>query len=326
MWAIEVTNPGKNSSLSKSSRPTPTPLPHEVLIKTYAVGINRADIFQKQGLYPAPPGASDILGLEVSGIIEEIGNKVTEFKKGDKVCAILEGGGYAEYVSVADTQVLPLPSNFDFTEGASLPEALFTVYSNLFHHAKMKKDESLLIHGGASGIGTFAVQLAKAFGIKCYTTAGNDDKCRFLEQLGAVRAINYKTSNFVEVIKDATNNTGVDAIIDIVGGEYFNRNLKCLANNGRMICLSFLQGAKIEANLASLVFKNLTIMGTTLRSQPPRKKAIIASDLKKHIWPLLEDKTIKPVIDSIFDINNVSKAHKLMEDSGHIGKIILKCY
>lgn len=325
MWVIEVENIGKNATLKKGERPIPDILPHEILIKTVASGINRADIFQKNGLYPPPPGVSDILGLEVSGIVEAIGQSVTNLKIGDKVCALLEGGGYAEYAKAPASQVLPLPVNFSFIEGAALPEAIFTVYSNLFNHAKMQKGESLLIHGGASGIGTIAIQIAKAFGITCYTTAGSDKKCEFLEALGAKCVINYKTSDFVNAIKDATNNVGVDCIIDIVGGEYFNRNLKILANGGRLICLSFLQGSKIEANIASLIYKNLTIMGTTLRGKSIEAKAGITLDLKREIWPLLENGRIKPIIDSVFSFKDIEKAHKLMEDSEHIGKIILKC-
>lgn len=326
MWAIEVGNPGANSTLYKGARPVPNPLPHEVLIRTCAIGINRADLFQRYGLYPPPAGVSEVLGLEISGIVERIGESVSTFKIGDKVCALLEGGGYAEYAVASAAQTILIPKNLDFIQGAALPEALFTVYSNFFHHANIQKGESLLIHGGTSGIGTFAVQVAKEFGVTCFATAGNDKKCDFLEGLGAVRAINYKNNDFVECIKAITHGEGVNCIIDIVGGEYFNRNLKILANGGRLICLSFLQGSKIEANIAPLVFKNLTVVGTTLRSKNKEQKAEIASDLRKCIWPLLENGKIKPVIDSTFDLQNIEDAHKLMESSLHIGKIILKCY
>jgi len=325
MWVIEVENAGA-SQLVKGSRPLPNPLPHELLIKTCAAGINRADIFQRNGLYPPPKGASDILGLEVSGIIEKIGERVTNFKVGDKVCALLEGGGYAEYAVAPASQTLKVPANYDFIEAAALPEALFTVYSNIFYHAKMQKGESLLIHGGASGIGTFFVQIAREFGIKSYATAGSDEKCRFVEGIGASAAINYKNTDFVDAVRELTAGEGVGCIIDIVGGDYFNRNLKTLSQNGRLICLSFLQGSKVEANLAPLLFKNLAIMGTTLRSKAIQQKAEIAKDLKKNIWPLLEGGKIKPVISKVFDFQNVADAHKLMESGQHVGKIILKCY
>lgn len=325
MWAIKIENPGKDSSLKIGTCPIPEVLPNEILIKTAAIGVNRADIFQRNGLYPPPHGASDILGLEISGIVEKIGHDVTNWMPGDKVCALLEGGGYAEYAKVDASQVLHLPKGYNFIEGAALPEAFFTVYSNLFLHANLQKGESLLIHGGASGIGTTAIQIAKAFGIDCYTTAGSDKKCQFLQDLGAKIAINYKTFDFVEAIKSATKNQGVDCIIDMVGGDYFNRNLKILKHGGQMICISFLQGSKIEANIASLVYKNLTIMGTTLRTKKQADKANIAAGLKRDIWPLLENNSIKPIVDSVFSFKEAEKAHKLMEDSSHIGKIILKC-
>jgi NADPH2:quinone reductase len=325
MWTIEVEDPGANSKLVKGTRPMPSPLRDEVLIKTSAAGINRADIFQRNGLYPPPKGASDVIGLEVSGIIEKIGSNVKNFKVGDKVCALLEGGGYAQYSTAPASQTLPIPENLDFIEGAALPEALFTVYSNFFHHAKIKKGESFLIHGGASGIGTFAVQVARECGITCYATAGSDAKCHFIEELGAYAAINYKNTDFVEEIKKLTEQKGVNCIIDIVGGDYFNRNLRALATGGRMICLSFLQGAETKANLAPILFKNLTIMGTTLRNKTTKQKAKIAEDLKNNIWPLVESGKIKPVISKVFHFHNVMDAHKLMESGRHIGKIILKC-
>ncbi len=324
MWAIEIKALEKTGHLVRCVRPIPQLLPHEVLIKTYAAGVNRADIFQKNGLYPPPPGTSDILGLEISGIIEKIGTAVTNFKIGDRVCALLEGGGYAEYAAAPASQTLPLPSNFDFISGAALPEAFFTVYSNLFHHANMKKGESLLIHGGTSGIGIVTIQMAKEYGIICYTTAGSDKKCDFLQELGANYAVNYKTTDFVNTILDKTNNAGVNCVIDMVGGEYFSRNLKLLASGGKLICIAFLTGAKVNVNIAPILFKNLTIMGTTLRSKTLAQKAHIASDLKKHIWPLLENGKIKPIIDSVFTVDDVENAHKLMESSQHIGKIILK--
>lgn len=325
MWVIEVENPGQSSRLYKGERSLPDLLPHEVLIKTCAAGLNRADIFQKNGLYPPPPGASDVLGLEVSGIIEKIGSEVQGFSIGDKACALLEGGGYAEYAVATASQVLPIPHNLNFIEAAALPEALFTVYSNLFHVAKIQEDETLLIHGGASGIGTFAIQIAKAFGIKSYTTAGTDEKCSFLDRLGASCSINYKDADFVDKIQEITDGKGVDCILDMVGGGYFNRNLRSLAYGGRLVCISFLEGAKVEANLAPMLFKNLSIFGTTLRGKTIEQKAAIARDLKDNIWKLLANGQVRPIIHASFNIEDVEKAHKLMESGAHIGKIILKC-
>lgn len=323
MWAIRIEQ-GAEIKLSVGQSEVPKLNSGNVLIRTHAFGLNRADIFQKQGLYPPPTGASDILGLEVSGIVEEIGDHVTTFKKGDKVCALLEGGGYAEYVSVASSQVLPIPNNLNFIQAAALPEALFTAYSNMFLYADLHKGDSLLMHGGASGLGTFVVQLAKVFGINCYTTAGSAEKCTFLEELGAKKAINYKTEDFVEEIKKLSA-SGMDCVIDIVGGDYFARNLRILGKNGKMICLSFLKGAKIEANLAPLLYKNLTVMGATLRSKSLENKGDIALSLRGEVWPLLLSGAIKPVIDSVYELNDINQAHQRMEDGLHIGKIILKC-
>lgn len=324
MRAIQITGSGNNTNLSMCLVPIPDILPDEVLIKTCAIGINRADIFQKQGLYAPPAGVSNILGLEISGIIEKTGSQILDFKPGDKVCALLEGGGYAQYAAVKASQIFILHDNIDFISAAAIPEAIFTSYSNIFNYAKMCAGESLLIHGGASGIGTMAIQIAREFGINCFATTGSDTKCAAIKELGASVAINYKTTDFVTEINHTTNNKGVDCIIDMVGGDYFNRNLKILAKNGRLICISLLGGAKIEANLAPVIFKNLTITGTTLRNKSATEKAIIATDLKQKIWPLLSSGKIKPVIDSVFDFTEANLAHQLMESGRHIGKIILK--
>ncbi|MCE3233554.1 MAG: putative quinone oxidoreductase, family [Rickettsiaceae bacterium] len=299
----------------------PLPKPHEVLIKVFAAGVNRADILQKQGKYPPPQGASNILGLEVAGEIVRLGSDVTNWKIGDKVCALLEGGGYAEYAAAPSQQILPIPNGFDYIKAASLPEALFTVWSNLFHHSKIKPGETLLVHGGTSGIGIAAVQIAKEFGIICYATAGSDKKCNFLRDLGVKQAINYKTEDFYSIISSLG---GVDVILDMVGGEYFNKNINILNQGGRLVSIAFIGGAQAQVNFAPVLMKNLTLMGTTLRRKSLQDKAKIALELQEKLWPLLENGSIKPIIDSVFSLEEAEKAHELMKSSTHIGKIVLK--
>lgn len=318
MKAISFSN-NNEGELSVVTLPLLHPAPHEVLIKVHAAGLNRADLLQRKGKYPPPDGASDILGMEVAGKIAALGSAVTGFAIGDNVCALLEGGGYAQYALAAATQTLPIPQGLDYVQAASIPEAAFTVWSNLFDIANLKTTETLLIHGGASGIGVMAIQIAAAFGIKCYATAGSDKKCTFLEQLGAI-AINYNKQNFSETIND------IDVIIDIVGGSYFQKNLNILNKYGRLICLSFLGGAKAEVNFTPMLVKNLQITGTTLRNKSKEEKASICLKLKENIWPLLENGTIKPIIDSVFNIDDVEKAHQYMQDNKNTGKIILKLW
>ncbi len=303
--------------------PLPSPGSGKVLIQVMAAGVNRADLLQKKGKYPPPPGASDILGMEVSGKIAAIGSNVVGFSIGDDVCALLEGGGYAEYAVVSATQALPIPKGFDYIKAAAIPEVAFTVWNNLFDIARLKKGEKLLVHGGASGIGVMAIQMAKAFGIECYATAGSDDKCKFIEKLGAM-AINYKTEYFVQKIKAATASYGVDVVLDIVGGEYFQKNLDVMAYHGRLVCISFLGGARAEVNFAPMLLKNLSIMGTTLRNKTTQEKADIAVKLKNNIWPLLENGSILPVIHRVVALEEVEKAHQIMQSNENIGKIILK--
>jgi putative PIG3 family NAD(P)H quinone oxidoreductase len=317
MKAIEVVAAGDQARLVLAECEMPATAPHEVLIKVMAAGVNRADILQKKGKYKPPSGASAILGLEVAGEVVETCYQSSGFKVGDRVCALLEGGGYAEYVSVNAGQVLPIPAGLDSVQAASLPEAVFTVWSNLFDHADMKAGQSLLVHGGTSGIGVMAVQMAKAFGIRCFATAGSDKKCEFLRQLGVEKAINYKTQDFV------TEVGSVDVVLDMVGGDYFPRNIKVLAQGGKLLSIAFLGGAKAEVNFAEVLFKNLTIMGTTLRSKTQEQKAQMAENIRKHVWPLIESGQIKPVVDSVFALEDAEKAHELMESSGHIGKIVL---
>ena len=321
MQAIVVDD--KTKSLTLQPHNMPSPDKHQVLIKIVAAGVNRPDIMQKQGLYPPPAGASNILGLEVSGTIVTIGKEVSEFKIGDKVCALITGGGYAQYCIADAGSVLPIPQNLSFIEAAAIPETFFTVWNNLFERGQLKPAESLLIHGGSSGIGTTAIQLAKAFNVKVFITAGNDEKLQRCQQLGADVVINYKTQDFVEEINHATNGKGVDVILDMIGGDYLPRNLKCLAIEGRLVQIAIQHGAKAEINLWSLMLKRQIITGSTLRAREPEFKASIAKQLKQHVWQLLENKRIKPEIYATFPLNQASKAHYLMESSTHIGKIVL---
>ena len=319
MLAIEILD----NSLHSTDRPVPEISETEVLIKVVAAGINRPDIMQRQGLYPPPAGASDIPGLEVSGTVISCGKLVSNLKTGDKVCALVTGGGYAEYCAASVELCLPIPANLDFIQAAALPESFFTVWSNLFDRAQLKQNETLLVHGGSSGIGTTAIQLAKAFGAKVFITAGSDDKCDFCTKLGADAAINYKEQDFVSEINQLTAGKGVDVILDIIGGDYFPRNLKCMGIEARLVQIAIQNGPKTEANLLPIMFKRLTITGSTLRARNNHFKAEIAKQLLQQVWPLLQSDKIKPVIDSTFPVKQANKAHQLMESSQHIGKIIL---
>lgn len=327
MKAIETTGTGA-SDLVSCERPVPKPGKGEVLIKIAAAGINRPDILQRQGLYPAPKGASDILGLEAAGTIVAKGDDVSEFEIGDKVTALLSGGGYAEFASVPALQCLPIPQGLSMVQAASLPETYFTVWSNLFDRAMLKPGETLLIHGGSSGIGTAAIQIAKSLGVYVITTAGSDEKCAACIELGAERAINYKDQDFVDPVREfgkAHNGiNGVDVILDMVGGDYVAKNIQSLAPDGRLINIAFLNGSKVEIDLMAVMLKRLQLSGSTLRARSPEFKGKIAKNLKKTIWPLLENGTIKPVIHGTFPLKNAAKAHELMELSHHIGKIVLE--
>jgi NADPH2:quinone reductase len=320
MLVIEI----KNNSLSPSQRPIPKPSESEVLIKTIAAGINRPDIMQRKGLYPPPSGASDIPGLEVSGTVAAIGDQVTTLKVGDNVCALLTGGGYAEYCLASEGLCLAIPQNLDFIQAAALPETLFTVWSTVFDRAQLLKNEILLVHGGSSGIGTTAIQLAKAFGANVVITAGSEEKCTFCSKLGADLVINYKAEDFVDKVKQFTQTRGVDVVLDMVGADYFPRNLKCLAVEGRLVQIAIQNGPKTEANLLPIMLKRLTITGSTLRARDTAFKAKIAHQLISQVWPLLEVGLIKPVIDKVFPLRQANLAHQLMESSQHIGKIVLR--
>lgn len=324
MRAVIITKPGGPDVLQIEERPIPKPGVGEVLLRVHAAGINRPDIAQRKGHYPAPPGvAADIPGLEVSGAVERVGEGVTSLRVGDQVCALVAGGGYAEYCTAPEGQCLPIPGKLSFIEAASLPEAYFTVWSNIFERGQLKKGESLLVQGGTSGIGVTAIQLAKAFGSTVYATAGTDEKCAYCKKLGASEAINYKTESFKDVIMSATNGRGVDVILDMIGGEYTQKHLDILATEGRLVLINFMKGNDVSIKLSSIMTKRLSITGSTLRSREVSFKSAIAAQLLKYVWPLVDEGKIKPVVHSKFSFEQASVAHSLMESSAHIGKIIL---
>lgn len=323
MRAIEISTPGKPEVLVECSRPVPQPQAGEVLIKVAAAGINRPDILQRQGHYAPPPGATDIPGLEVSGEIVALGSSMAEWKIGDKVCALVAGGGYAEYCVAPAPQCLPIPSGLSMVEAAALPETFFTVWSNVFDRAKLAAGETFLVQGGSSGIGTTAIQLARAMGHRVFATAGSDDKCAACEKLGAEKAINYRTQDFVEEIKKLTDGKGVDVILDMVAGDYIPREMKCLADDGRLVLIAFLRGSLAQADFRDVLMRRLTVTGSTLRPRPVAFKGAIAKNLREKVWPLIEAGRIKPVMHSTFALKDAAKAHALMESSEHIGKIVL---
>lgn len=321
MKAVVITQPGGPEVLEIQERPVPECKADEVLIRVFAAGINRPDVFQRKGNYPPPPGApQDIPGLEVAGIIEKIGSEVTNWKVGDSVCALLAGGGYAEYAVVNDQHCLPIPNGFSFVQAASLPETVYTVWHNAFQKGKLQSGENLLVHGGSSGIGITAIQLAKGFGAKVFATAGSDDKCEACISLGADLCINYKKEDFEDVLKSE----GVDVILDMVGGDYIPKNLRLLRVDGRMVFINTMKGNKSDGVDFGLIMKNrLTITGSTLRNRDVAFKAALTKEILENVWPLLENGKFKPVIYREFPMEEAAKAHELMESSDHIGKIIL---
>jgi NADPH:quinone reductase len=324
MKAIIITQPGAPEVLQLTERPIPAFSADEVLVKVAAAGINRPDIFQRKGNYPPPAGApQDIPGLEIAGTVVEVGGNVTRWKVGDKVCALVIGGGYAECCNVPAGQCLPVPESLSFIEAASLPETFFTVWSNVFDRGHLQKGESILVHGGSGGIGVAAIQMAKAMGSTVYTTAGSDEKCRACEKLGADRAINYKTESFKDVILQLTGNKGVDVILDSIGGDYIPLNLQSLANEGRLVIINSVKGKDAQIDLSLIMRKRLNITGSMLRSREVSFKTAVAQNLEKHIWPLLISRKIKPVIYKVFPAAKAAEAHQLMESSNHIGKIVL---
>ena len=323
MEAIEITRKGGPEVLQTTELPVPIPADDEVLIKVAAAGVNRPDVMQRKGLYPPPEGASDIPGLEISGTITALGQAVKHLHCGQEVCALVSGGGYAEYCLAAVELCLPRPDGLSLIQAAAIPETFFTVWSNVFDRAQLTPGETLLVHGGTSGIGTAAIQLAKCFAAKVIVTAGTDKKCQFCTQLGADAAINYRTQDFVEKIKTITEGKGVDVILDMMGGDYFPRNIKCLAEEGRLVHIAIQNGPKTELNLLAVMLKRLTITGSTLRARNVTFKAAIAKQLHEQVWPMLGDGRITPVIDKSFPLSEAHKAHELMESSRHMGKIVL---
>lgn len=323
MRAIAITQPGGPEVLQPVTLPTPSPGAGEVLIEVVAAGVNRPDVMQRQGFYPPPPGAPDTPGLEVAGTIVQIGDGVSGWSLGDKVCALVAGGGYAQYCLAPALQCLPVPDGVSMIEAAALPETFFTVWTNLFDGAHLRAGESLLVHGGSSGIGTTAIQMASAFGARVFATAGSGDKCAVCTQLGAERAINYRTEDFVEVIKQLTAGAGVDVILDMVGGDYVARNIMSLAQGGRHVSIAFLQGSKVSLNLLPVLQKRLILTGSGLRPRSIAEKSIIASALRENVWPLLAAGKLLPVIDSTYPLDAAATAHARMESSAHIGKLVL---
>lgn len=323
MRAIEITRPGAPEVLQPCQRPMPVPKRGEVLIKVHAAGVNRPDVLQRMGRYPVPPGASDLPGLEVAGEIVEGDLGDSGFQLGDLVCALVQGGGYAEYCTAPVVQCLPVPRGLTMLEAAALPETFFTVWSNVFDRARLAEGESLLVQGGSSGIGVTAIQLARAFGHRVFATAGTDEKCRTCEALGAEKAINYRKEDFVAVVKNATGGKGVDVILDMVAGDYIPREIDCLADDGRLVVIALLGGAKSTVDLGQVLRRRLTLTGSTLRPRPVAFKAAIAANLRQKVWPMIESGTIKPVIYRSFSLEQAKDAHVLMESSAHIGKIVL---
>lgn len=323
MIAIFIAKPGGPEVLQPVELPVPQPGPHEVVIRVAAAGVNRPDLMQREGKYPPPPGASDIPGLEVSGIVSACGTDVTRWREGDTVCALVSGGGYAEYCVAPAVQCLPIPSTVDLVSAAAMPETFFTVWTNVFERGRLRSGESFLVHGGASGIGTTAIQMARAFGARVFATAGTDDKCAACERLGAARAINYKTEDFSAVLMALTGKNGIDVILDMVGAPYFSRNVDLLAVEGRLVQIAVLRGAKTEFNLVRLLRQRITITGSTLRSRTVEEKGAIAGAVEHAVWPLVELKTIRPVVYATFPLTQAAEAHRLMESGSHIGKIVL---
>ena len=324
MKAIEITQPGGPEVLRPCERPMPVAGAGEVLIRVHAAGVNRPDVLQRAGAYPPPPDASDLPGLEVAGEIVSGDLDGSDFKKGDLVCALAHGGGYAEYCVVPIGQCLPIPKGWSVLEAASLPETFFTVYGNVFDRAKLAAGESLLVQGGSSGIGVTAIQMATALGHRVFATAGTDDKCRACESLGAERGINYRSEDFVEVVKSLTGGKGANVILDMVAGPYVNRELQCLSDDGRLVIIALLGGASGEINFGEVLRRRLVITGSTLRPRPVTFKRHIAQQLRTQVWPLLESGRIKPVIYKTFSLEQAADAHALMETSTHVGKIMLQ--
>jgi putative PIG3 family NAD(P)H quinone oxidoreductase len=323
MTVIEAREAGGPEVLVTAERAVPEPGQGDVLIKVVAAGINRPDVLQRQGLYPPPKGASDLLGLEVAGHVAALGPGAERYKIGDAVCALVNGGGYAEFAVAPEATTLPVPRGLSMEQAASLPETVFTVWNNVFERGNLEPGEWLLVHGGGGGIGTTAIQIASALGAKVITTVGSAAKVRDCEALGAVRAINYREEDFVEVVRETTGGHGADVILDMVGGDYIERNLRAAALEGRIVQIAFLKGSKVEIDLMRLMMRRLTLTGSTLRAQPAEAKARMGRAIEQFVWPLYSDGRLKPVIDSSFKLEDAAGAHRRIDDPEHIGKIVL---
>ena len=325
MKAIEIRQPGPPEALVIAERPKPSPAAGEVLIKVAAAGVNRPDVMQRLGNYPPPPGITDIPGLEVAGVVEDVGADVRDWRVGDRVCALVAGGGYAEYCVAPAPQCLPVPKGMDFVHAAAIPETFFTVWANVFQRGGLREGESILIHGGASGIGTTAIQLARAFGAQpIFATAGSRDKCARCEELGATRGINYRDEDFVDVVKKMTAGKGVDVVLDMVGGDYVPRNMDAAAVDGRLVSIAFIAGSiKAQINIFAMMQKRLWLTGSTLRSRSIAEKGAIATALNERVWYLLDAGTVAPVSHATFPLRDASDAHRVMEAGSHIGKLVL---
>jgi NADPH2:quinone reductase len=323
MIAIQITQPGGPDVLQPVELPVPVPADDEVLIRVAAAGVNRADVMQRQGAYPPPPGASPLPGLEVAGTIEAVGERVTGWRPGDRVCALLTGGGYAEYCAVPAPQCLPVPGAVDIVEAGALPEACFTVWTNVFDRGALAPGEAALFHGGTSGIGTTAIQLGAAHGARVFATAGSDEKARACERLGAERGINYRAEDFVDVVKELTDGRGVDVILDIVGGDYLEKNVRALAIGGRLVHIGMMGGMKGTLDVGRVLTRRLVITGSTRRGRSVVEKGAIAAAVRDHVWPLVERGRFKPIVYRTFPLTEAAQAHRLLESGEHIGKIVL---
>jgi NADPH2:quinone reductase len=323
MTVIEAREPGAPEVLVPAPRPVPEPGPGELLIEVAAAGINRPDVLQRQGLYPPPKGASDLLGLEVAGKVVALGEGASRYQPGDLVCALVNGGGYAEFAAAPEGSTLPVPQGLSLAEAAALPETVFTVWHNVFERGGLEPGEWLLVHGGSSGIGTTAIQMATALGAKVMVTVGNDEKARACEALGAARAVNYREEDFVEAVREATGGNCANVILDMVGGDYVERDLRAAALEGHIVQIAFLKGSKVELDLMRLMMRRLTLTGSTLRAQSPEAKTRMAKAIEQRVWPLIAAGKVKPVVDSTFDLAQASEAHRRIDDPDHVGKIVL---
>jgi putative PIG3 family NAD(P)H quinone oxidoreductase len=323
MTAIDPDGPGGPEVLRAVDRPVPRPGAGEVLIEVHAAGVNRPDILQRRGLYPPPPGAPTIPGLEVAGVVVALGEGVVDLFAGQAVCALVAGGGYAEYVAAPAGQCLPVPEALTMVEAAAMPETLFTVWTNLFERAFAREGERVLVHGGTSGIGTMAIALGSLFGLETIVTCGSDEKCRRAVELGAAHAVNYRKADFAEEVKRITGGAGVEIVLDMIGGDYLARNLDCLAEEGRHVSIAVQRGASAELNIAKVMMRRLTLTGSTLRARPVDFKSLVADELARNVWPHIEEGRLRPVLDSVYPLAEAAEAHRRMESGEHIGKIVL---